>query len=997
MVKRTKLATAIKLAALSATGAAMLASVPAFAQNEDVSMLEEVMVTGTRITIPGTVSSSPITSIGAEEFEIQQKPEIEEVLRNLPSTLPGDGSNVNNGSAGAATVNLRGLGSERTLVLTNGKRMVPFNYNGQVDVSTVPSALVERVDIVTGGASAVYGSDAIAGAVNIILKDDFEGVDLSFNGSETADGDGNNNSLSLTFGSNFASDKGNAVMNVTWSERDAIMLGDRDLGLLGIDTSSGANYEEFLAGQAPAPAPANCGGPYAVASGGSTTAIPTRWGIVGVGASGAQFGEDGTLTRHAPTADIDDGGCSLHNFNPFNFYQTPMERWSATAMAHLELNDHAEVYGSATLTNTTVDTQVAPSGTFGQSFWLPLNNPLIGAQARQYMLDAANANIGLLGSNNWIDTNGNGIVDAAGGDQTDYLNTVMRRRTLELGARSERFDSDMWQLVAGVRGDITDSWNYDVSFQYGESNRVTVRDGYTNLTNIANALDSYDGVTCNNGDPTCVPINLFGGFGTITEEMAGYARAVALQQQTYDQMIFNASATGTVDVLRSPFATNPLALSVGFERREETGAFRPDECLKLAPASCQGGAGGNALPIEGGYEVKELFIEGVLPLVEDVAFAQSLSLEMGYRASDYDVTGSDETWKIGANWRPVDSLLVRVMQQKANRAPNVGEIASPVTTGLDNAQLDPCSAANAGNIDAALEALCISTGMTAAQVGTVPNVISGQVNVFAGSDPANPPAPEDAETFTAGFVWEPEFDGVEGVLLSVDYYSIDVQDVIGEFSAQGILDLCYEGGNADACSKINRVSGDLTLSGSGIDLYTTNLDYMKVEGVEIGFAFGFNLGNMGDLQFAGNINQFLTHESQDSALTPVIDCNGYYGTSCDPTAELAWTQRTTWNWDKLAVSLQWRHTNALDVQKEEAAGVYEAFRTIDAYDYFDLYASYQVMDNFKVSLSIDNLLDEEPPVVGGEAGSTTYNSGNTFPSHYDVLGTVYTVGAKLTF
>ena len=574
----------------------------------------------------------------------------------------------------------------------------------------------------------------------------------------------------------------------------------------------------------------------------------------------------------------------------------------------------------------------------------------------------------------------------------------LRRRTLELGTRSENYDTEHFSVLAGFRGALLGDWNYDVSFQYGESNRTTVRDGYTNLTNIQAALDTTDGVTCANGDPTCVPIDIFGGFGTITAEMAAYARAIALQQQKYDQTIGQVVLDGPVDFVQLPTASTPLAFSVGFETRDEFGSLEPDECLKLAPASCQGGAGGNVLPIAGGYKVNEFFVEGQLPLLDGIDFVDALSLEFGYRDSDYDTVGNVDTWKVGLNWSVNESLLIRVMEQEATRAPNVSELFSPVTTGLDNATLDPCSVANAGNITPTLQALCESTGMLPGQVGVLQDIVSGQINVLEGSNPTTPPSAETAETFTAGFVWTPEIAGLENLTLSLDYYDIDVADVIGEFSAQEILDQCYVQGLAAACANVVRVDGDLTSPASGIQLFTTNLAFERAEGYELGFNFGVDLDGMGDLRFSGNINKYLTQESQSSSTVPVINCRGFFGTSCDPISDLTWTQRTTWTWGDLTASLQWRHTDAVSIERPELASTFSAFTGIDDYDYLDLYVSYYLWDErVRLSLGVDNLTDEEPPILGNESGDTSSNFGNTYPSNYDVYGRSYTFGARLSF
>jgi outer membrane receptor protein involved in Fe transport len=969
----------------------------ALAQDSEQA-IEEVVVTGSRIKRPGLTSSSPIVTIDAAEIEFQQEVDLERILRNLPSTIPGDNENVNNGTDGIGTVDIRGLGAERNLILLNGRRMTPANFRGRVDTANIPTALIEKVDIITGGASAVYGSDAIAGAVNIVLKNNFEGVDLLVNKSRSAESDAETDSVSLTLGSQFEGDRGHVALNVSWADRKPLLLGQRPIGTVGIQTADGAGLEEFLAGAGVTMPMAGCGGPDVAATGGSTTAIPTRVSIAGAGGVG-QFLDDRTIFTGDTGTGLDArGGCSVFNFNPYNYFRTPQEKYNLFATGDFEVNDNLTVYSTLRYGNTTVRQQVAPSGTFGARFDVPLANPFFSDSARNEIISFANSAVGLgtltAGGQgaNWNDVNGKGVVDA-----DDYLKFQLRRRTVELGPRSESYDTDNFSFLVGARGDLAADWTYDVSFQYGESNRVTVRDGYTNLTNIQYALDSVDGTTCANGDSTCVPIDLFGGFGTITPEAAGYARAIALQQQQYDQWIGQVVFAGPVEAAQLPSADNSLDLSLGFETRTENGALIPDECLKLAPASCQGGAGGNLLPISGGYKVDEFFLEGYLPLVEGVEFVESLNFEFGYRASDYSTVGSANTWKAGLNWTVNEHFLVRVMQQEATRAPNIQELFSPITTGLDNATLDPCSVANAANIDTSLRDLCISTGMSAAQVGVLQDIVSGQINVLTGSDLMNPPDAETADTFTIGFVWSPEFEGVQNVTIELDYYDIDIDDVIGEFSAQQVLDQCYVAGLPSACDNIVRIDGDLTSPASGVELFTTNLDYEQAEGLEFSFGFGFDLNDYGSLQFSGMVNKYLTQERRSDALTPIIDCKGFFGTSCDPISDLTWTQRTTWDWNDFTASLLWRHTSGVDIEIPEREGTFVGFRSIDSYDYFDLNLDYRLwQERVKVSFAVKNLLDEEPPILGNEAGDTSSNSGNTFPSNYDVLGRYYSLSARLT-
>jgi outer membrane receptor protein involved in Fe transport len=336
------------------TGAAAAAAValPVYAQ--DPSVEETIVVTGTRIRQPGVVSSSPIYSIGEDELRRQQEPELEKILRLLPITAPSDGQNVNNGTQGAATIDLRGLGSKRSLVLMNGRRRVPCNDDGEVDTAMIPPALIERIDIITGGASAVYGSDAIAGAVNVVLKDDFEGVDIRVSSGQTGESDGQDSFASVTLGTNAADGAANVVMSLSYQERDPILLGARPLGRLGIATADGSGYSNYLAGIAPTAPPAGCTGPDSVAAGGSTTTLPTRVAIAG-GPGLGQFRNDGTLGTN----------CSVFNFNPYNYYQTPLERYNGTVLANLDVNDNVEVYSMFNYGKSKVVQQVAPSGVFG--------------------------------------------------------------------------------------------------------------------------------------------------------------------------------------------------------------------------------------------------------------------------------------------------------------------------------------------------------------------------------------------------------------------------------------------------------------------------------------------------------------------------------------------------------------------------------------------------------------------------------------------------------
>ena len=970
---------------------ASFAAMPSHALAADAKAVEveEVVVTGSRVTVPGIKSASPIMSVGAEDIRLAATPELAKIIKDLPISIPGDGENVNNGTSGVTTINLRGLGSQRNLIMMNGRRVIPFNVGGSVDVSTIPSALIERIDVVTGGASAVYGSDAISGAINFITKEDFQGIEFNSGYAITGESDGKTYNADLTMGSNLDQGRGNVALSINYSKREGVQLKARPFGILGVVTADGSN----LGASQPAAPPAGCGGPGSVAAGGSTTTVPTRVSIAGGPALG-QFRDDGSIGAN----------CSVFNFNPFNYYQTPQERFGGTALGHYEINEHVEAYTSLMFSKTNVRQQIAPSGIFGSNFFVPMANPYLTASAQATILAAANGGVAkktVVDGTNWRDLNKNGVVDAA-----DDLQLSLRRRTGELGERSSTYNNNSFQLLFGLRGEILDNWQWDTSFQYGESDRTNIAAGYTNVANIERAVDAVSKTTCRSGGG-CVPVNVFGGYGTITPAMAAYIGATALEKQSYTQTIGTATIGGSVKAVQSPWASEPLAVNLGTEYREEFGQTTPDECLKLAPASCLGGAGGNTLPIQGGYSVKEVFGEAIMPIATGLAFAKSLNLELGYRYSDYNITGINRTWKAGFSWEPVDSLRFRVMRQRAARAPNVGELFAPQTTGLENATVDPCSIGNAKALvgDATLKGRCVATGMTAAQVGTVQDIVSGQIGTFAGSDILNPPKPELADTTTVGFVWSPsQLSVLQRPYLSLDYYNIEIKDVIGSFTPQEVLDSCYKDADPTACAKIVRVNGDLASPAAGIRAYTTNLDYSKAEGVELGLGFGLGLEvfgldpKFGSLKYALTSNYYMTNETRSSPSVPIIDCLGYYGTNCgNPTHKVRWVQRATWEMGQFELSSLWRHLGETEVEPTQAAATFAKFKKIKAFDYFDLAASYRVNDAIRISGGVRNLFDKNPPIVGNEAGTTSANSGNTFPSNFDTLGRFYNVGLNLRF
>lgn len=1039
------------------SGAMLVAAAPAYAQGaQDADDIDDVLVvTGTRIQNPGVTSASPITSIGQEELELQFSPNIERVFRDLPITIPGDGENVNNGTEGAATIDLRGLGPQRSLVLVDGKRLSPFDEDGQSDVSTIPLIMLERIDVITGGASAVYGSDAMAGAVNMVLRDDFEGLELDAGYSITDQGGGDIYEISALLGTNFADDRGNVTVGMNFTDRGQVLLEQRDFGLFGVSSATGAG----LGAPPPAPDPA-CSGNSPLTTSfdsgvGSTTALP---GSLDTGFGTFGLFDDGTVNPGAPLSPSDQGfnpfdpddlnfeECSRFNFNPFNFYQTPQVRYQATAIANYEVNDHIEIYGRASFTSNSVESQIAPSGTFGEPFDIPFANPFLAAAAPTLIAEAEDERNDFLARNNAIiaagvggvipgvttpfdqddidaaadallmdplgfgaigvtDLNENGIVDAA-----DSFRSTARRRTVELGPRLSIFDRNMFQFVFGARGELPgmfEGWIYDLSWQRGETDLRETRDGFTNLTNLAIGINTVSDTQCEDPDGNvtpapCSPINVFGPLGSITQEQrdSGYFIAIANDNRFAAQTVISGSLTGEVGQFQSPWANAPLATAFGFEYRKEEATSSPDLCLQQPPNSCQGGAGGNRLPIAGSYSVWEGFIEGIIPVIQDRPFFEEFSIEAGYRYSDFNIQGQTDTWKAGFSWQVTPSFRVRYMEQQAVRVPNVGELFSPLVTALDNATIDPCSSANT-NISDELEDLCIATGVPAGQVGLIPNIIAGQISIFEGTDQNNLPTPETARTRTAGVVWQPDLstvtDGLTATTLTVDYYNINIDQFIDTPTGQEALDLCYVLQVQTVCDGIVRINGGFTTSGAGVPSLFTNFEFFRAEGIEVGFNTGYDLGALGVLTLGFNANRYLTNEFQTTEVSPVVDCNGFYGTSCDPVPTFRSTTRLSYNNGPIDLSLLWRRIGAMQAQENEAESLFEAFRSVDAQNYFDLTAGFEINDNAYVSGQVRNLANTNPPILGNNTGTTDFNSGNTFPSLYDTLGRVYSININLRF
>ncbi len=939
----------------------LTATAPALAQEEDGAQAptsDVVRVTGTRIQAPGVVSNSPITTVGAEEFRTRQVVNVEELIRTLPIAFPAIGPGVNNGQGGGFTVNLRALGSNRNLVLMDGRRIVPFNLGGSVDTNVIPLAMLERADFVTGGAAAVYGSDAMSGVVNFILRDDFEGAEFSAQYGISDVGDAARRRIDATIGGNFADGRGNAVISVGYTLTDELRQGDRSFGEFSLNSISGA-------------------------VGGSPVAVPMT--VVFPGARSIADGGVGITGR----VQIDPNTGDLvpvfqqFNFNPDNYFQTPQERYQLLGRASYEINNHFEVYMDALFVKSRVDAQLASSALFGVNANVPIGNPYIPEAMRQTLCTEF------------------GIADCTVGN-TETVNMSIARRFTELGPRLNDFTNTTFQYSIGTRGDLVGGWTYDAYYQYGESTQDQVRGNWGSRSRAIQALNAVSTTECIDPSNGCVPLNPFGAEGSVTDEMIDFFNLDSILGNNVRQDVLHGSVTGDFG-FSSPFATSPVSAAFGYEWRRMEAGTSSDGASQI-----QGEVLGTGAPTpdrQGAFQLTEWFGEAYVPLVEDRPFFRSLSLELGLRKTEFSTGGETDnywTYKVGGDWSPVDDIRFRAMYQRATRAPSVNELFAPQVSGLSNLAADPCQ----GSVTGALATLCQQTGVPASVIGNLAPPAAGQINVLTGGNPTL--GPEVADTYTVGFVFSPA--AVPGLTVAVDWWRIDIEDAITSPSVTDIIDQCYDTAfnpgltlNA-ACGLVLRSpsTGNLNdLDSPGVVLALNNIGENRREGIDFNATYQFELADLGAdpalgsiaLQFNGTLFTDITNQP-----TPVSirrDCLGVYSVACGgPKPEFKSSTRATWMVGDYDVSLLWNYIGATDA---EASGFLPAFSSIEAYNYFDLSGGWNVNDNVRVSMTVANLFDKEPPVVGNTIGTTSENSGNTFPQSYDVIGRYFTVGARLRF
>jgi len=1017
MAKSRSLQQAVRFALATATTAAGMSALHAQEAPSPAAApapVEEVVVTGSRLSTPNETSISPITSVSAVDLQQTGLTRVEDVLNNLPMVFAGMNSTTSNGADGTAVVNLRGLGPQRTLVLVDGLRLGPGSAVGGrnfSDINQIPAALIERVDVLTGGASAVYGADAVAGVVNFILNTHFQGVKVTagyhFNEHHNDDQDGVaslvsgvgdalpsgivntafGKNVSVVMGSNFADDKGNATAYITYDNQGAALQSKFDYSACSL---SPTNHNTQLA----------CSGSGTSAkngAGGYFQAYPAAGGA-------ALFTNtvDGKTGQFRPFQSPGD----LYNFGPLNFYQTPNERWTAGTFVNYDVNSHVNVYANVMYMRNTQSAQIAPSGDFFAASFIPCANPLLTAQEKASICSAAN----LAAQGNPFETfNG---VNYSG------INMYIGRRNVEGGNRIATFITDSAREVLGVKGDFGDAWTYNVYAQHGQVDNQNGNENFLNNSAIEeslNVLPGTGGPVCGGptnaaglgplvgqgtgfgADPNCVPWNLWKANG-VTPQALAFLTVPLLLSGAVTEYVADGSVTGDLGKygLKLPSADSGLQLNVGAEWREESTNFLPDLLSQQGSAA---GSGGPTPPVSGSFTVREAFTEMRLPLASHVPGADDLAVEGGYRYSKYSLGFDTNTYKLGLDWAPVRDVRLRGSYQRAVRAPNIGELFTPQTVALDGAH-DPCAAPETFPGSGVLTNgvtfnQCKATGVTPTEFGHIQPDPAFQYNgLISGTATLKP---EVADTYTVGLVLQPRM--VPNLTVSLDYFNITINNRIGPIGGDAILNDCITSGQL--CTSIHRdANGSLwrTQNGYVVDP-NVNQGSLKTQGIDLKASYRLAMAGFGSLLFSLEGTHLKDLITTPLSGGPSYDCTALFGATCGG-GNPKWRHvfNTTWStpWDGLDLNLRWRYFGANSSESATsnlflAATPYAPLANIPAYNYIDLTGTFNVYKNVRLELGVNNIADKAPPLVVGVDCSTSSPggancNGNTFPGVYDAMG-----------
>ena len=984
------------------------------AQEGERAEVEEVLVTGSRIAREGIDSSTPVTVIGLEEIRLSGAPNVEKILSDAPQFVASTngGASANTVPGGTADVNLRGFGASRNLVLVNGRRFAIYGPEQVTDLNTIPTALIERTEVVTGGSSAVYGSDAITGVVNFIMRDNFEGVEATAQTSYDSPTTTPTYNIDLTVGGNFAEGRGNAVVSVNYLNRGSITRGERgDYAFFSLSDGcvTPGSFSRTQPGvPVSVPTGSNCraaGGVPGLIAGGSGdipngrfTGVPTPGsatsnpglnaaliaaGLGGMGSRGFTFDDAGTTARPALTPQDD------FNLGPDNYLQVPQERWMVNAFSHYDFAPKATGYLEFHFSNNRVDQQLAPTNISGP-FLFNTNNPYLSTQMQEVLRQLDIAETGPT-------TVVTGTTSRVNNPNDGFATINVGRRLKEVGLRENISDRNVWRMALGMRGDVgsvSDSLlsdlAYDVYYTFARTEETSRQSGNVSRSRFQAGLLSVGGAA-----PV---LNIF---GQNLDPNAVNAIAIGATNVTEAELQV-AAATLSGQLFQLP--AGPVGFSFGAEWRYASSEFVPDEFLRSGDV-----VGFNpGLPTSGDVTAKELFAELRIPLLTDLPFVQDLAANAAYRRSDYDLegVGAVNTYLYGMDWRLNENIAFRGQFQRAIRAPNVADLFGGLRQSVEPAT-DPCSDRQpaSGRTDA-VRALCIASGVPAAAVfgaGVQPNTI---IPALFGGNPNV--GEEESDTRTYGVVVTPS--AIPRLAVTLDYFDITLDGAIAQLGGglNNTLNLCFnviQDINSEFCQAINRnpVTGEISVPFYA-EIRQANTGALETNGFDLSARYGFDIGwGLFGNGSTFNVSSAWTHTKEFTS-TPVQAfpnvknrCVGSYGTTCgEPIPEYKGVTRFTWTTGPLSLSLRHRFIDDVTVDRYllplragATAPAYEDLVNprLDSQNYLDFSFSVDVGSAVEFFGGVNNLTDDDPPVVG-----SAQIRANTWPATYDYNGRTMFIG-----
>jgi iron complex outermembrane receptor protein len=925
-------------------------SLPVAAQELDLSdtpVVDEIIVTGSRIKRRDLDSPSPTSTIDRAAIEASPQATIEELLNQMPQLTPDYGRTSNNPGNGSAQLNLRGLGPGRSLVMLNSRRLAPSGSGSAIDVNNIPQALIDRVEIITGGASTVYGSDALAGVINFITRDDFEGFSLEAAYGVSQQGDGGFTDINLAYGTDIADGRGNITLFGGHYERQSLYAGEREFSSVVIveDRDLGELYE-----------------------GGSPM---TPSGVIGFplvnhgpGPSATTFNADGTPRAFDDTAD-------LYNYAAVNYLQTPLRRYNVGVMARFEINDSVELYLESALTNNKSERELAATPAFDITI-VNIDNPLLTPETRQLFADNFEVQPGIAGF-------------------------FMMRRLDELGPRRIENEREYFRTVLGMRGDLGRDWGYDAWVMHTQSNEREVLFGDASRARYLQGflVPSATGA-CYDPSGGCVPIDAFGS-GRISPESAefiGYGTLNSSTERT--QQLASFYVTGPV----ADLDTGSIDVAIGAEWRRDEVNTKTDAALLTGDTM---GFRGDA-PVDGTESVSEAYFEALIPLYQGDNDGGRVELELGGRLSRYDFAGDVGTHKIGMTWRPNDNLLFRAMKQRSVRAPNNLEqfqeqFIEPGFFVVDDASDDPCSASQ-DPVGSGHSERCVIQGLPESQLGIFEAVQFYPASWVYGGNPAL--RPEEGETFTAGVVISPV--AWENWNFTIDFYEIEVRDGIGVIFPRNI---CFDVENTgyEFCDKMVR---DATGNVVEVQVQQQNKALVSTRGIDTQILFEAELpdwfsltGDAASLDIHFVWTHVLSAQNQEDVTSSRVECVGYFETPCGGVNGTAVQDQVNarfgYRSGPLSISLGTRWIGGtksfapLQTQYFGGSDPVLAIDSVGSMFYSNLAIGYEINDRASLGFNIENLLDGDPPLM------PHIHSNNTDTLRYDVFGRSFTFTLNMNF